>query len=107
MIMHMNSSQSLLRVLVYFDLFDYPVTREEIGLFMDKCVSGPELDHTLNDLVDSGIVIPYKTYYSLKSPAALVKRREAGNQLADTLLPTALKISSFLYQFPFVRGIGI
>jgi hypothetical protein len=57
--------------------------------------------------VDSGIVIPYKTYYSLKSPAALVKRREAGNQLADTLLPTALKISSFLYQFPFVRGIGI
>ena len=103
----MDKSLSALKVLVYFDLFDYPLTREEIGLFMDRGSSLDELGSVLYRLKESGLVLSHGKYYCLKNPVGLVKRREAGNDLAEHLLAKAFKISSFLYQFPFVRGIGI
>jgi hypothetical protein len=103
----MNNSLSVLKALSYFDLFDYPLTRDEIGQFMDERVSAPELDCTLRALANARLVMTHKDYYSLRNVIALVKRREAGNERASHLLPKAMRISSFLYQFPFVRGIGI
>jgi hypothetical protein len=38
---------------------------------------------------------------------ALHTRRTMGNHKAEILLRTAYKVGGFLYQFPFVRGIGI
>ena len=103
----MNNSLSVLRVLSYFDMFDYPLTKEEIGQFMDRRVSASELDRTLSILADSRLVMIHKNYYSLRNVIHLVKRREAGNERAAHLLPRAMRISSFLYQFPFVRAVGI
>ena len=103
----MDSSQSALKTLVYFDLFDYPLTKEEIGLFMDKKVSPEELTRSINELKKMGLVMAHGKYYSLKNAADQVKRRESGNDLASHLLPIAFRISSFLFHFPFVRGIGI
>ncbi len=103
----MNNSLSALRALVYFDIFDYPLTGEEIGFFMDKKISPAELSRALEYLVSSGLVKPFSNYYSLRNASTLVKRREAGNLLASSLMPRAFQISSFLYHFPFVRGIGI
>jgi hypothetical protein len=103
----MNNSLSVLRALAYFDLFDYPLTREEIGQFMDRRIAPSELDRALQNLTDSTVVLKYNNYFCLKSPEALVKRREAGNELASHLIPKAMRISRFLYQFPFVRGVGI
>ena len=103
----MNNSLSVLRALTYFDLFDYPLTREEIDQFMDKRIAAPDLDRVLQYLTDSTVVLNYNNYFCLKSPEVLVKRREAGNELAAQLIPKAMRISRFLYQFPFVRGEGI
>jgi hypothetical protein len=52
-------------------------------------------------------VTSYEEFYCLKNAAGQVRRRKAGNQLASQILPKAFRISSFLYHFPFVRGIGI
>ena len=103
----MDYSLSALKTIVYFDLFDYPLTMEEIGLFMDRRSSADELDQALLRLKESGLIFSHGKYYSVKNAPSLVKRREAGNELAEHLLTKAFKISSFLYQFPFVRGIGI
>ena len=103
----MDNSLSALKALVYFDLFDYPLTKEEIGFFMDKKISADELTYAINRLKSSGQVIAHGKYYNLKNATAQVKRRETGNEMASQLLPIAYRISSFLYHFPFVRGIGI
>jgi hypothetical protein len=103
----MDNSLSALKTLVYFDLFDYPLTKEEIGLFMDRKATSDELTYAINQLKSTGLVSAHGKYYSLKEAAPLVRRRESGNELASHLLPVAFRISGFLYHFPFVRGIGI
>jgi len=107
MLLPMDNSQSALRTLVYFDLFDYPLTQEEIGLFMDRKVTPDELTFVMNQLSEQGLVFPHGEYFSLKNAENLESRRKTGNQLASRLLPIAFRISSFLFHFPFVRGIGI
>jgi len=46
-------------------------------------------------------------FFSLRNDPQLALRRIRGNQRADQLLVIADKVSRFLYQFPYVRGIGI
>ena len=98
---------SILKVLVYFDLFDYPLNQEEIGLFINQKVNSDELSRGLNQLIDSGILFRFKEFYCLKNDPSWVERRKTGNQKAIATLPTAYRISAFLYSFPFVRGVGI
>src|ERR1700730_12021598 len=96
---------SILKVLVYFDLFDYPLNQEEIGLFINQKVNSDELSRGLNQLIDSGIIFRFKEFYCLKNDPSWVERRKTGNQKAIATLPTAYRISAFLYSFPFVRGV--
>ena len=103
----MDNSLSALKALVYFDLFDYPLTKAEIGLFMDKKITPDELDEAISGLKSAGLVFLHGKYYGLKNTPAPIQRREAGNELAAHLMGIAFRNSCFLYHFPFVRGIGI
>lgn len=98
---------SALRTLTYFDLFDYPITEEEILLFMDQRVAAEKLSNVLNELVEQEMVFRLSEFYSIRNDQCLADRRKKGNIRANTLLPKAFKICGFLYSFPFVRGIGI
>src|ERR1700730_1437647 len=103
----MNFSFSVLKALAYFDLFDYPINREEIGLFLDQKTSPGELSLSLDQLAESGLAFQFKGFYSLRNDPGFVERRKKGNIKAAGFLQTAYRISAFLYSFPFVRGIGI
>jgi hypothetical protein len=98
---------SILKVLAYFDLFDYPVLAEEILQFLDIEVKEPELNAELAVLTTEKCLFRVGALYSLRDDPALAERRIRGNRRADELLPVAARISQMLYQFPYVRGIGI
>jgi len=116
---------SILKVLAYFDLFNYPLSLEEIQFFLDRETHITCLTEELDSLVAQkhlfkvGPGVPVgdssegqtlttgKSFFSLKDDPRLASRRIKGNQHADQLLLIADKISRFLYQFPYVRGIGI
>jgi hypothetical protein len=98
---------SILKVLAYFDLFDYPVLAEEILYFLDTEVEGSELNAELEALTTEKCLFRTGDLYSLQDKPALAERRIRGNKRADELLPVAARISRLLYQFPYVRGIGI
>jgi hypothetical protein len=98
---------SILKVLAYFDLFDYPVLAEEILQFLDIEVKEPELNAELAALTTEKCLFRMGAFYSLQDDPALAERRIRGNRRADELLPVAARISHMLYQFPYVRGIGI
>jgi len=98
---------SILKVIAYFDLFSFPVSQEEIRRFLDQEVPESCLQAGLEALVAAKCLFRLEGFYSLRDDASLVGRRIKGAQHADELLLIADKISRFLYQFPYVRGIGI
>jgi hypothetical protein len=99
--------RSILKVLVYFDLFNYPLLQEEIQFFLDQKVTPAHLSSMLQQLTSMQRLYRQGAFYSLKADPQLHDRRIAGNQHARSLLTTAYKIAAFLYQFPYVRGVGI
>lgn len=98
---------SILKVVAYFDLFNYPVTLEEICFFMDREAPVSVLTPELDALVAEKRLFRLGAFYSLQNDPLLTERRLKGNRHADELLRIADRISRFLYQFPYVKGIGI
>jgi hypothetical protein len=101
------TGKSILKALAYFDIFQYPLTRNEIRQFLDKPVTGSELDDILNNLLIDEWIFFYNGFYCLQDNPLPACKRINGNQRATELLPKAQEIGRFLYRFPFVKAIGI
>jgi hypothetical protein len=102
-----KAEQSIIKALAYFDIFNYPLSQEEIYDFLDEPVTKEVVMATLLQLVEEKRIFSLGNFYSLQADVALHTRRTMGNHKAEILLRTAYKVGGFLYQFPFVRGIGI
>jgi len=98
---------SILKVLVYFDIFRYPLTEKEIRSFLDRSFDETEFTNSLDSLLRSQRIFRLHEFYSLQNDLSLAERRRKGNELAATLLTRAEKISNLLYKFPYVRAIGV
>lgn len=103
----MPLQSSILKVLAYFDLFNYPVSAEEILFFLDQEVPASELNEVLEALTAGKYLFRLGTFYSLRNDPQVAARRIKGNKHAAELLVIADRVSRFLYQFPYVRGVGI
>jgi predicted nucleotidyltransferase len=99
--------KDILAVLAYFDLFNYPLTRAEVYLFL-KQKHHPELvTNALACLLENGVFFQFDRFYTLKNDQHLVIRRNAGNDKAAELIKIAERVSSLLILFPFVTGVAI
>lgn len=98
---------SVLKVLAYFDIFNYPLLKDEIYYFLDRKILPEELAPVLMELTQSGIIFHLNDFYSLHNDPAQIAKRIKENNRAAVLLPKARMISNFLQCFPFIRAIGI
>ncbi|MEM9022426.1 MAG: nucleotidyltransferase domain-containing protein [Bacteroidota bacterium] len=97
---------SLLRTLIYYDVFQYPLTAEEVHRHMDRqSVSLAEARASLSQLVQEGRVYQHDTFYAMRSDVALVERRVRGNDLARKRMKMAHRMSRFISRFPYVRAV--
>lgn len=96
-----------MKVVAYFDLFDYPLALEDILFFLDRPTDRKDLALTLDALVKARSLFRLGAFYSLRNDHRLVERRLKGNLHAQRLLAIAAKGSRLLFRFPYVRGIGI
>jgi hypothetical protein len=97
----------ILRVLIYFDLFDHPLTERELRCFTPGHPTDQDWADTLTRLLRRHIIFRINGFYSLRNEPPLCERRLAKNRQAELLLRTATETSGLLYRFPFVRGILI
>lgn len=98
---------SILKVLTYFDVFSYPLSSQEIHLFLDQEIPPEALPPVLKQLTYAGIIYQLEGYYSVHNDSSLVAKRKRENKRAGLLLPKARMVSKILLYFPFVRAIGI
>ena len=99
--------QSILNTIAYFDMFRYPVTGEEICLFLNQPAQTAEIETVLAVLTAKQQVFKLEEFYSLQNDVSLIERRRNGNKRANELLSVAYRIGKLLYRFPFVKGVGI
>ena len=102
-----TTAQNILKTLGYFDLFQYPLTKEEIYSFHADTVSPWAVNNALEILVNEKIVFRLDEFYSLQNDHTRAQRRCAGNLLAAKQMKTAQKAALLLSKFPFTKGIAV
>jgi hypothetical protein len=102
-----NISREILSTLAYFDLFDYPLTRNEIYRYLQRPFTIKEYEVGLGNLLNEMLVYRIGDFYSLHNDTALAQRRKNGNVYAKELIKKADSISAYISRFPFVEGVAV
>ncbi len=99
--------ESILRTLAYFDIFNYPLSKEEIQQYLVTHISPDRIDSLLQQMLEENSIFSLQDFYSLQNNLLLIHRRRQGNKRAEMLLQKAAHIGRLLYQFPFVRAVAV
>jgi hypothetical protein len=99
---------SILRTLLYFDIFHHPLRAEEIRKYLrDGEVEEEAFSATLRSLQHRRLVSAGYDFYSVRPVDELAKRRLDGETRAVKAMKTARKYAGLMAAFPFVRGVFI
>ena len=96
----------IIKTVLYFDVFKYPLTRYE--LFQNSAISTSELEFTdgLENLLQLGLIKELEGFILGKDRGREdIKNRLLGNGGAEKIMPTAYHYSRKISSFPFVEGI--
>ena len=98
--------ECVLRTLLYYDIFRYPLNADEVYRFLGvKVVDRAAVDASLLSLKDYGIIFQFGNLFCLHADSALIERRKRGNVMANKFSDIARKKAKLISQFPFVRGV--
>ena len=107
-ILNQTLASSFLRTLIYFDIFSYPLTSQEIFEFSsEKAFDPDEGIATIEKLLEHGLINTQFGYYLIGNDYEKVRRRISGNKLAERRMKQARFFSGIIATFPFTRGVYI
>jgi hypothetical protein len=98
-----DEEKHFLKALLYFDIFNYPLTAEEIIRFSSTTAVEPH--HVLENLVRQKLLFRIQNFYALRNDPELARKRVKGNALAEKKMKTAKRFSRLLASIPFVRAV--
>lgn len=95
--------------LLYSEVFDHPLTIEELIRFstVSAMIKTADIELILNELQSDGLVSITDNYLTVFDPANKIEKREKASDCANKLFPKAVRVASFIQKFPFVQGVGI
>ncbi len=99
--------RAILRSLIYYGLFRFPLRIEELYRFSE--VLWPDLETLkteVRSLVDQGLITRDGPWVHLGDPTLVEERIEAEAR-AVRVIPRALRRSRLIARFPFVRGVAL
>ncbi len=98
----------VLKTLLYFDVFYYPLTLQEIKDNCRQIYNSPQdLEAVLEELVSKKIIKKQNDFYFINEDNSIVERRQNGNLMADKFYKAAFLFSRLISWFPFVKGVCI
>ncbi|HTB53563.1 MAG TPA: hypothetical protein VK718_12405 [Ferruginibacter sp.] len=102
-----NGQQNILKVLAYFDVFNYPLLIDEIKSFLLEPTDQSSFEQDIAVLITEKTIFKFDEFYSLQNDRVLVDRRCKGNRFAEKQMATAAKAAAILSRFPYVRALAI
>src|SRR5258708_24238302 len=97
--------KALLRAIMYFDVFNYPITAQEAHAFAPGIIENKTYEAALENLVAEKIIFQFGKFYSIQNNHELAERRRRGNLLAEEKMETARRYSRLISSFPFVLAV--
>ena len=88
-------------------MFNYPLKKREIFIFLGHADTDHEFESALNLLVEESAIFKIGEFYSLHNNFSLSERRLKGNEKASQMLVKANKAASLISRFPYVRGVAV
>jgi len=94
-----DEEKYFLRALLYFDIFNYPLTPEEVARFSPAVIDFSP-DRILENLSSRKILFRFRNFYSLQDDPQVAQRRIRGNALADEKMKVAKRFSHLISNVP-------
>ena len=88
-------------------MFDYPLRKREIYVFLAHKEEMDVFEKELNCLVEASLVFALGEFYCLFNNYTLAERRRKGNEKAAAMLGKADKAANLIARFPFVKGVAV
>ncbi len=99
--------QAILQTLVYADLFDYPLTPNEVIRYLGVSAEAATILEQLDQSAASGILVRYNGYVALPGRDGLFAVRARREQAAASQWPAARRYVHWLALIPFVRMVAV
>lgn len=93
--------------IVYGDIFDYPLTEEEIWRYCPLALSREELARRLGDGPSDGLVGCREGFYHLAGREALVDLRRQRLQTSRGIWRRARRVTRLIGNVPFIRALAV
>ena len=98
-------SQAVFHTLVYSDVFDFPLTAQEVHRYLSGRPA--TYDEVLQALNEDPRFVNIDRYFTLSGREEIVEIREQREWFSKKLLPYALKYGRVLGSLPFVRMVAL
>ena len=100
--------KGIIRTLLYYDVFTYPLTKQELYQNHPSEIGKDEFQNEIDNLVNQGILFERSEFYLLNiKDESTIQKRINGNKLATQMFPAARRNSLFIAKFPFVSGVNV
>jgi len=105
----MNFEQAIAATLVYFDIFDYPLTIDEIARWLPLSISftRSRLLRLTKELAKKGFLAQKEGFYFLSGRGKIVLKRKENKEASGLKLKIAQKIARILIKVPGVLLVGL
>lgn len=100
-------ARSLIQTLAYSDIFNYPLTSNEIyqRLISPTLITQKQVTQTLETLVHNGLIKRTGSYYHLPGKAKAVAQRLVHTRHSTIKLHQAQKVAAKLITLPYVKSV--
>lgn len=100
--------KSIIKTLLYYDIFNYPLRPDEVYRFLPtNSVSQDDVCEKLNTLRSKQFVYQFEEFFSVQPDKQQSIRRRKGNALAEKYFAIARRRAELIANFPFVRGVYV
>jgi hypothetical protein len=106
----MNLKDSILKTIAFFDIFDFPLTAEEIKQYLYNCdrpIHIKEIKGTLDEMEEDEKIEKIHDYHVLKGRTNLVDTRKARKFIAEKFWNRTRQYCQYIVKIPFVEMVAV